>query len=184
MQLVDITESTVLSLLKDELLKKEALSSSAHFQKLENSLKDLFKLPDLKLGLVAFNPNQSTLESASPAIWNSFVGRSNQKMCSVDKEGCIYEKSIANDQPVVIEDLTQVENLGAIESYLLDEGIKNILISPLMDNGELIGVLELCSPNAGDLSNYSIPKLDNVIPLFTRAVKRKLEDITTEIELN
>ncbi|MDX2305543.1 MAG: GAF domain-containing protein [Microscillaceae bacterium] len=182
-QAVDITEPTVLSLLKDELLKKEALQSVRHFRKLESSLKDMFRLPDLKLGLVAFNPNQNTYENASPAIWNSFITQDSREVCSMDLNGCIYDQSVRQNQPIVIEDLTALDHIGEIEQCILQKNIKNILVSPLMDNGEIIGMLELGSPNPGDLNSYSIPKLEDIIPLFTNAVKRKLEDISTEVEV-
>ncbi|MEO1655745.1 MAG: GAF domain-containing protein, partial [Bacteroidota bacterium] len=50
-------------------------------------------------------------------------------------------------------------------------------------NDELVGMLEIGSPNIGDLDTYSISKLQQVMPLFSMAVKRKIEDLSTEVEV-
>ncbi len=60
-------------------------------------------------------------------------------------------------------------------------GIHNILLAPLVDDGETIGMLELASPTPGQLNPISANRVANVLPMFTAAVKRVKEEMFTEV---
>jgi hypothetical protein len=67
-----------------------------------------------------------------------------------------------------------------IEEALLANGVNNILLAPLIDGEETIGMLELATPTPGTLNPISAHKVENVLPLFTAAVKRVKEEMATE----
>ena len=68
-----------------------------------------------------------------------------------------------------------------IEEALLANGVNNILLAPLIDGEETIGMLELAAPTPGMLNPISAHKVENVLPLFTAAVKRVKEEMATEV---
>ena len=68
-----------------------------------------------------------------------------------------------------------------IEEALLANGINNILLAPLIDGEETIGMLELATPTTGKLNPISAHKVENVLPMFTAAVKRVKEEMATEV---
>src|SRR5690606_39846889 len=68
-----------------------------------------------------------------------------------------------------------------VEDALLNEGIRSILLSPLIDGDETIGLLELASPRPGMLTPAAATKLENALPMFTVAVKRAKADMETGI---
>src|SRR5262249_37788097 len=47
---------------------------------------------------------------------------------------------------------------------------------------KVIGTLELISPNPGDLNPTHVPKLEEVLPLFSMAVQRSVEELDTRIQ--
>jgi hypothetical protein len=68
-----------------------------------------------------------------------------------------------------------------VEANLLANGINNILLAPLVDDGETIGMLELATSTPGKLNPISANRVENVLPMFTAAVKRVKEEMSTEV---
>jgi hypothetical protein len=58
--------------------------------------------------------------------------------------------------------------------------INNILLAPLVDDGETIGMLELATSTPGKLNPISANRVENVLPMFTAAVKRVKEEMSPE----
>ncbi|NJO02477.1 MAG: GAF domain-containing protein [Bacteroidia bacterium] len=180
--LIDITEQKVLSSLKDELLERDALISDRYFKNIQDRMRDLLRLPALRLGLAAFNSNQNPWQSKAPAIWNSFVFQKGQVETSVMYQGCIYDQTLQRRQPYVVEDLENYDKKTQVEEALRSQGVKSLLVAPLIYNDELVGILELGSSKTGDLDAYSLSKLMQVLPLFSLAVKRSIENVINEVE--
>ena len=44
----------------------------------------------------------------------------------------------------------------------MGHGFKNLVIAPLHFDGELVGLLELASPNEGDITNWNVNNLMQV----------------------
>jgi hypothetical protein len=57
-----------------------------------------------------------------------------------------------------------------------------MVIAPLYYQDELIGMLELGSPHPGDLHALNTMKLRDVLPLFSMAIKRSLDELDTRIQ--
>lgn len=177
----DITEIKSLSSLKDELMEKDALRSEENFEKLQSKIRDLFKLPGLKLGLTAFNSEHGLWQSATPTIWKSFVSKEGELLACSTASGCLYDLAY-NGESMVIEDITESDQYPILEDLVKREGIQSLLVSPLTYGDEFIGLVELGSPNPGDLNFYSIAKLKDVLSIFSLAVKRSIEDTMYEVE--
>jgi hypothetical protein len=60
--------------------------------------------------------------------------------------------------------------------------LHNIVVAPLHYQGDLIGLLELASPHAGDLHALNTMKLQEVVPLFSMAIKRSLDELNTRVQ--
>ena len=69
-----------------------------------------------------------------------------------------------------------------IEDELIQNGVRNFVAAPLHYQDEVIGTLELLSPNAGDLNAAHLPKLEEVLPLFSMAVQRSVEELNSRIQ--
>ena len=60
----------------------------------------------------------------------------------------------------------------AVEQNLLDNGVRSLVVSPLRYQDATIGTLVLTSPRPGDLNSLQAPRIQEVLPLFSMAVKR------------
>src|SRR5262249_61714967 len=54
--------------------------------------------------------------------------------------------------------------------------------APLHYQDKVIGLLELISPHPGDLNPTHLPKLEEVLPLFSMAVQRSVEELDTRVQ--
>ncbi|MGQ4809038.1 hypothetical protein NKDENANG_02434 [Candidatus Entotheonellaceae bacterium PAL068K] len=83
---------------------------------------------------------------------------------------------------LLIEDLTAYPHRSAIEEKIIQKGIRNIVVAPIYYQDELIGVLELASPHPGDLHALNAMKLRQVLPLFSMAIKRSMDELGNRIQ--
>ncbi|MCZ6701965.1 MAG: GAF domain-containing protein, partial [Ignavibacteria bacterium] len=97
-------------------------------------------------------------------------------------KGSIYAAAFSDKNPIIIDDLTKIENKTIVEEEIIKQGILNIIIAPLYYQDELVGILELGSPNKGDLNSLVIKKLKEVLSLFSIAVSRNIEEMQNKIQ--
>jgi GAF domain-containing protein len=153
-----------------------------NFLTIQEKIQALFALPDLKLGIVFFDPNNNIISSGGISDWNSFMIHDHQENLSCSYfSNSIYDKAFTEKKPVIIENLAKYDRKTKIEKALLEQDIKNIIIAPLTNNGEVIGMLELVTPNPGDLNFINAGKLSNVLPMFSAAITRVLGDLHNEV---
>jgi len=57
-----------------------------------------------------------------------------------------------------------------------------MVVAPLYYQDDLIGVLELGSPHPGDLHALNTMKLREVLPLFSMAIQRSMEELNTRLQ--
>ena len=69
-----------------------------------------------------------------------------------------------------------------VEDAKLEAGVRSIVAAPLHYQDALIGTLSLVSPKPGDLAAAHLPKLREVLPLFSMAVKRSIDELNTRIQ--
>jgi hypothetical protein len=180
--LTDVTTEEVKSRIKDELLQKDSIIHQEGFDQLEEKFKSLLQLENIKLGIAAYQKGKGGFVNYGNRIVRSILLGDEQEMaCSVTNSS-LYEWFQNNQDPFVIEDLSKSDTMGGYEEKLVSEGVNNLLLGPLIYNNEFVGLLELASPNVGDLQALSLNKIKDVLPLFAVAVKRSSEEFENRIE--
>lgn len=179
---VNITDQEVLSQLKHDLLEKESIISMERFRTLQSKLRDLFRLPELKLGLAALPKEWNQLVQYGRKIGDSFIFNFSEIVSCRDFDNSIYEQVMKKGKPVIIENIEQCSDKTKIENELLKQGIKSVAVAPLYYQNELIGVLELGSPKPNDLNSLNAIKLNGILPLFSTAVRRSVEELDSNIQ--
>lgn len=183
-QLVDVTEQEILSSLKNDLLEKDSIKNQKHFFTLQQLVRDFFGIPHLKLGLGAFQKNSKNYVNYGQKICQSITLRNPQEIdcsCTTTKMFNDFQK---NKKPLIFHDITDdgTDSFGGFGKIICEEsGIKNLLLAPLYNDEEFIGVLELGSPVPGELNALTIFKLNKIISLFAIAVKRSSEELENQI---
>ena len=182
-KLIDITQEEAISSLKNDLLRKDAITSPTSFPQLELKLRELFQMPDLKLGLALFDGDKKEGDSSEPKVWNSIVDKKDfDTLTPEDFQNCSYHKMMDSGEPMVLEDLLEYEEKTEVERLFIKKGVRNLLLAPLEDEGKCLGSLELGSPNPGELDATAVFLLKEIMPLFSIAARRSLDERDNEVQ--
>ncbi len=182
LRLVDVTEQEMLSSIKYDLLEKNAVVRLESFGKIQQKLRSLFEISEMKLGIAYLDPsNNLVLNNAATGCWKSLADRTVANQPCEDFTGSVYERSWMEKRYVTVENLQEYPFPSKVETALLANGINNILLAPLIDEGQTIGMLELATSTPGKLNPISAHRVENVLPMFTAAVKRVKEEMFTEV---
>ncbi len=179
---VDVTDQEVLSSLKRDLIDKDSIVSSSHFQGLQAKLRTFFRRPDLRLGLAAVEGDRVLVLNDASRHDQACIFADSAHHTTSEFKGSLYERAFIQDRPIVIDDLQAYPDPTPIEGELIQSGIRNFICAPLHYQDKVIGTLELVSTRVGDLNATHLPKLQEVLPLFSMAVQRSVEELNSRIQ--
>ncbi|MFC6998450.1 GAF domain-containing protein [Rufibacter roseus] len=183
LHLVDVTVQEVLSSLKNDLLERDVMLAPDRFEQLQEKVRIYFKRPHLQLGVAAFHKNRSTFVNFGNKINHSFLLQSEPSSSSYVGFKSIYDSLVRDGRPLVVKDVAKSDQLPeGVREEMLGMGIQNIILALLRYGEEPIGILELGSPNPGDLDNFSLSKIEQFLPLFAVAVNRNSEEIEARVQ--
>jgi GAF domain-containing protein len=178
----DVTDQEVLSSLKRDLIDRESIVSNKKFRSLQEKLRTLLRLPDLVLGLAAIQGDQVFLINYGRKLEKCCIFSDSQHFKTSDFAGSIYERSVKQGNLLIIEDLVTYPHRSPVEDQILAQGIRSMIVAPLYYQDKLIGTLELGSPNPGGLNALNALKLGEVLPLFSVAVNRSMEELDNRVQ--
>jgi hypothetical protein len=180
LRMVDVTAQEMVSAIKYDLLEKNAVSRRESFLAIQHKLRSIFGMPDLRMGIAYFDADNKIVLSTDQERdgWKSLAEGDN---CGDNYHGSVYERTWLEKRYITVEDLHFYPYRSAIEEALMSNGIRSMLLAPLIEDGETIGMLELATPNAGELNPITANKVESVLPMFTAAVKRVKEEAITEV---
>jgi GAF domain-containing protein len=179
---VDVTDQEVLSSLKRDLIQKESIISEARFHRLQEQLRTLLRRPHLLLGLAAIEGDQVFLLNNGCKLQRHCIFADSDHYRTADFAGSVYARSVQEGRPLIIDDLRSDPARSAIEEAIIQRGVRNMVVAPLYYQDELIGTLDLGSPIPGDLNAIQAIKLGEVLPLFSMAIKRSMEELNTTVQ--
>jgi len=182
MKAVDVTDQEVLSSLKRDLIDKESIVSSTRFQSLQAKLRTLFRRPALSLGLAAVEGDRVLVLNDASSHEHACIFADSAHHKTSEFAGSLYERAVREGRPVIIDDLGAWPDRTRIEDDLIRNGVRNMVAAPLHYQDKVIGTLELASPNPGDLNATHLLKLEEVLPLFSVAVHRSVEELNSRIQ--
>ncbi len=178
----DVTETEVLNTLERDLIGKDLVFSSAGFDQLNDRLRILFGIADLSAGLAAVREDQTyLLGGICETAHNCIFGDSRHVPLSQFK-GTLFDRAVRERTILRVRDLRQKEIRNHIDSELLKEGIRSLLISPLFYQGELIGSLKLVSKLPDRFGPTQAAIAEQISPMFAMALKRSLDLLETKVQ--
>lgn len=183
LRMVDVTEQEMVSAIKYDLLEKNAVSRTETFVAIQQKLRSIFNMPQLRLGLAYFDPDNNIIIRSEQErnCWKSLAENEGPDGNCGNYLGSVYERTWMEKRYIAVEDLEAYPFKSPVEENLLANGVKSILLAPLVDEGETIGMLELATPNAGELNPITANKVESILPMFTAAVKRDREEMITDV---
>lgn len=178
---IDITDQEIISGLKRDLIEKESLVSNTRFNALQDKLRTLLRLPRIVMGLVAYHGDEVFLLNSGCEMTNKSIATGSFRYKTADFTGSIYDCKNACSM-VAIEDLVSLPNQTPVEKGLIEKGVRSIVVSPLYYQDKLIGGISITSPNPGELNELQLIKLNEVLPLFSMAVNRTMQELNSDIQ--
>ncbi len=179
---VNVTDQEIISQLKHDLLERDTIISSDKFSLLQDKMKNLYRQPDLRLGLVAFPKDWNLLYDFAHKLGESFMFNSSQGISCEQAEHSIYGDAIKSGHPLIIENLDECNCISPVEQALLNQGLRSIIIAPLYYENDLVGVLELGSPKPEALNTLNAFKIKGILSLFAVAVNRSIEELESNLQ--
>ncbi|QGY44041.1 GAF domain-containing protein [Maribellus comscasis] len=164
------TKSTydfVVSELKSNLLDNKTILTNEGFELIQNHIRALIEMPNLKIGLAAIDQFDSTINKS--LIWKTLIDRS--KLSCREYSGTFYEQAMLEKKIVITNDFNEAENDRVVAEFL-NHGIRSHVIVPLVLDGETVGMLEFASENKGELDMVKVSRLKELFPVFAVALKR------------
>ena len=177
----DVTAEHSISEIKSELIASDKRGSDNFMTDLQETFRSFFRLQDLKVGFVTYNPNEDRFEPVYGKGISSFIlnGKDTQECKDVLCQYS-YDKILKENDYFAISDVDKyVEKSGGMDPYktLKEQGIQSAIFAPIAFEGALLGVLEIASDKKNVLNGVNAKKLDDVMPFIVSAVVRsKVEE--------
>ncbi len=176
MTATEVTNQSVLSGLKDDLLQRDAMASNKSIDHLQRRLRSLLREPDMELGLISLKRDDIEGITSAKTIGRSLLlGEKGAPTCPYMGKS-FYAQVYDQDEPLVINDLAAMEIPSGFEHFLKESGYRTLLLAPLRHENKLIGILELASPRPNVINVFTATKLAEAIALFATAMKRSLDE--------
>ncbi|MCB1191276.1 MAG: GAF domain-containing protein [Leptospiraceae bacterium] len=182
LSVVDITDEQLISSMRQTLIEADSITTYHGFLDLQEKLRAYLRLKDVVLGIAAIDNGRVILlnHGDNPQERNLFAECSH---LPVDTYlGTVYYKAVKEKREIIIEDLREYQEPTDFENRLLEKGVRNMYVTPLIYKKEIIGTMQIASPNPGDIYPLNAFKLRHIIPLFGIAAKKSLDDINRRIQ--
>jgi GAF domain len=179
---IDVTAQEVLSSLKRDLIHRESITAGPRFQALQDKLRVLFRRRDLRFGVAAFQGDRILYLSHGGPMTKACLFADSVHHKTVEFAGSLYERVAREGRPQVVPDLAAAPARARVEELALAHGVRAMMVAPLHYQDELIGTIALKSPHAGDFDATHLPLLQEVLPLFSMAVRRSIDELHGRIQ--
>ncbi len=181
----DVTEQAVIAEMKNCLLDFNGMPGAESYTGLEKQVQDLIGLKDITIGVTPFFRIQghyiySELHNRHSLLFKSCDSAAEKEEIS-DYCKILFRD---NDQPVLYPVLDH-KTTGHIQCLLnyYRAGSRSIILCPLKQGDELLGLLEISSREPGYLLPYHIRKIEAAVPLFTLSLEKSMEQLNSQVEI-
>lgn len=180
--LEDVTRVKTLSTIK-ELMGVEGgkVDQMQLLNRLQRLLCSYLEIPDLRFGSLQHN-DAPWVDSSTWSLLRKY-DRPLVTASFSDRRGP-YGKLLHGGKPVILEDLNGHQYLPPLEQKLRDQGFRSLLLAPMHDDeGNIISVFELASPQTFQFSELTLFQLEEIIPLLNAGSNRFIQETKNAIRL-
>ncbi len=179
---VDITESQVISTIERDLIDERSIFSSDGIKLMESRLQVLFQRPDIAVGIGSLQGDQVMIMKNDCSSNINCLFSNSHHINLKDLQGSIWHQATENKSILKITDLSKKSNMVPLEQQAAAAGIRSMLLSPLLFQGEVIGMLEVFTPSANSLGSMEALLLEQITPIFSSALKRGQDELHRHVQ--
>lgn len=180
----DVTETAVIAEIKNRLLDSDPFSDQQEYTILEGFIQSLIGLKDLSIGITPFfkinnHYIYSDLHNSNSLLFRNLTSSAEKDEIS-DYCKLLFKE---NSQPVLYEilDKKTMTDVQCLEHYYRVGG-RSLILCPLKQKNDMIGLLEVISSQEGQLKANHINKIEAAIPLFTLGLEKTLEQLNNQVD--
>lgn len=186
MTLFDVTNDQSLSSLKNLLLKSDALEKQESLDAIRDKLRSWFNIHDLEVGFAAIDRASKKIKTLGMGTNSMILGgkaQEDQGMQECFCDGAITKVFDHKENMIVSDVLRHKDVPSPLIKHLYEAGVGSFIVAPLLRHEEdAIGFLELTSPRVGAFNSVISNKLIDIVPLFTVALQRTVDEYDTALE--
>ncbi len=183
----DVTLDTSISDFKSHLLRGQTETDVNTEAEFERIFRNIFNLPDIEIGFSDFNAEEDRFEKILYKNLDSFILRDKEfEDCRDALCDTSYYVLFKNHDLYVVTNTEKYHELypeNVLYKKLLDQGFKSAIFASIVHKGNMLGVLELASPQVNALNTINANKLDDIMPFLIDSVVRAKEQMDNELEL-
>jgi len=179
---VDVTESEVFLDLEKDLIDQESIFCTNGFGRLQRRLQILLSRPELHAGIGVLQGDQVWVLKGEDHSAVNCIFKNSIHIPLADLKGSIWLQAVAKGEMIIVADLAAQKEILPSERELLDAGLRSVLIAPLYYQGEIIGTFYIMSPAPNAFTAMDKMLIRPVIPMFSVALKRGVDDTYNEVQ--
>lgn len=173
----DVTAEHSISEIKSVLISNEKENGDESFMhSLQETFRSFFRLKTITVGFVMYDEKHDQFECVhGSGIESVILGGDEHVSCGEALCAGSYKALMQNNDFFAVTDVNKYYKLsGGISPYknLKEAGYQSAIFAPIADNGSLLGVLEINSPNKNELNSVVATKLADIMPYIVTAVLR------------
>ncbi|MFO7910984.1 MAG: GAF domain-containing protein, partial [Desulfotignum sp.] len=143
----DVTEKAILSFLERDLVDENSIFSSRGIQQIESRIQSLFRRPDLGVSVASLKGVEVMVTKNDHHSKVDCLFSNSHHICLKDLEESVWMSAAKGEKVFRVADLSKKKPLGRAESEAVTAGIRSMLLTPLLYQGKIIGLLEVFSPH-------------------------------------
>jgi hypothetical protein len=179
---MDVTLSEVLSGLERDLAEQGSIISQSGFARLQDRIRTLLGRPDVSIGVSAIQGDQVLVLATGCEMNSNCIFSESIHIPLEETVGSIFHRAAEQGEMLRIRDMLQGDYTHRIDQEVIQAGIRSVLVAPLLYQGQLIGAMKVGSPHPGDLGPREAMLTGEILPLFSMALKRSLDDLDKNIQ--
>jgi len=177
----DVTRTHVLSMIQNDLIDKDNISTQDGFNRLQKRLQNYFQRPDLSASLSCFYDDKVLMLNVGCNLTNSCIFTRSRQISRSYFHNTPFEEAVSKKDIFVFSDL--LRHNPFLSKEVMDKGnIRSFMICPLIYRDECIGVLSLDDPEPSIFGTQEMIKIEAIRPLFAMAINRAMEDLDNEVQ--
>lgn len=181
LRMTDVTPIEINSRLRAIVLQNDAANKTLGLlPQIINGIRSFLNMPELQAGFLS-QKMPLDFDSKPPLSILSNTGISFGEILVNSK---YHQSAIETKHHLVISDLKKEPSLGPVEKAMLKKGIQSIIFIPLINGqGDVLGVLEVASPEPNQLNDIHVFKLHGIRSLLTFGIERSLQSFDQRVDL-
>jgi hypothetical protein len=178
----EVTQSHVLSMIQKDLIDQDNIITQKGFERLQQRLRNYFKLPNLLASLSSFYEDQILLLNSGCDLTKSCIFSNSRHLPKSYFKDTPFEKAMINKEILSFGDIVTDPSVNISKKTMDGADIRSLLICPLVYKNECIGSLDLADPGTDVFGPQEMIKMESIRPIFAMAINRAVEDLDNEVQ--